>query len=131
MIIPNIAFAYSSQTVLSLELLDVVEGVVDQSETSGSATSYKHDPSLPQSITESNLETEENDGLIVLHVVLLAEVSLNLLLGNGSTLGMNHLNGLSDNRGKSRQTIWRRFSRGFLMNFLTRIVTADSDMIIV
>ena len=45
-------------------------------------------------ITESNLETEENDGLIVLHVVLFAEVSLDLLLGNRSTLGVNNLNGL-------------------------------------
>ena len=32
--------SYSSKAVLSLELLDVVEGVVDQSETSRSATSY-------------------------------------------------------------------------------------------
>ena len=45
-------------------------------------------------ITEGNLETEEDDGLIVLHVVLLAKVSLNLLLGDGSTLGVDNLDGL-------------------------------------
>ena len=48
-------------------------------------------------ITESNLETEENDGLIVLHVVLFAKVVLYLLLRDGSTLRMNDLNSLFDN----------------------------------
>ena len=55
--------------------------------------------------TESNLEAKEDDGLIVLHVVLFAKVVLNLLLGHGSTLGMNHLNGLDNNSHKSVQTI--------------------------
>ena len=96
---------YSSKAVLGLELLDVVQAVVDQSETSGSATSYKHHTLLSQLITKSNLETEEDDGLIVLHVVLSAEVSLNLLLGDGSALGVNHLNGLSRYWQKERNTI--------------------------
>ena len=43
----------------------------------------------------TEIKTEmENDGLIVLHVVLLAKVSLNLLLGDGSALGVDNLNGL-------------------------------------
>ena len=96
---------YSSKAVLGLELLDVVQAVVDQSETSRSATSYKHHTLLSQLITKSNLETEEDDGLIVLHVVLSAEVSLNLLLGHRGTLGMNHLNGLVNNTENSAQTI--------------------------
>ena len=120
---------YSSKTVLGLELLDVVQAVVDQGETSGSATSYKHHTLLFQLITKSNLETEEDDGLIVLHVVLSAEVSLNLLLRDGSALGVNHLNGLTHKQQLSQNTIWRRLRRGFLMNFLTRMVTADSDIV--
>ena len=96
---------YSSQTVLGLELLDVVQAVVDQSEASGSATTYKHHKLLFQLITKSNLESEEDDGLIVLHVVLFAKVSFNLLLGHGGTLGMNHLNGLINNTEKTAQTI--------------------------
>lgn len=80
-------------------------------------------------ITEGNLETEEDDGLIVLHVVLLAEVSLNLLLGDGSALGVNNLNGLRNEKQTRAITIWRRLRRGFLMNFLTRMVTADSDIL--
>ena len=91
---------YSSKAVLGLELLDVVQAVVDQSETSGSATSYKHHTLLSQLITKSNLETEEDDGLIVLHVVLFAEVSLNLLLRDRSALRMNNLDGLFDNEQK-------------------------------
>ena len=86
---------YSSKAVLGLELLDVIQAVVDQSETSGSATSYKHHALLPQLITKSNLESEEDDGLIVLHVVLFAKVVLNLLLRDGSTLRVDNLNGLS------------------------------------
>ena len=34
------ACTYSGQTVLGLELLDVVQGIIDQSETSRSATTY-------------------------------------------------------------------------------------------
>ena len=44
--------------------------------------------------TEGNLETEEDNALIISNVVLLAKKILNIFLGDGSTLGMNHFNGL-------------------------------------
>ena len=47
-----------------------------------------------QTNTESNLETEENDGLIVSNVVLLAKNVLNVFLGDGGTLRVKNFNGL-------------------------------------
>ena len=44
--------------------------------------------------TESNLETEEDDSLIVGNVVLLAEDVLNVFLGDGGTLRVKNFNGL-------------------------------------
>ena len=51
-------------------------------------------PPLTIQNTESNLETEENDGLIVSNVVLLAEDVLNVFLGDGGTLRVKNFNGL-------------------------------------
>ena len=81
--------------------------------------------------TESNLESEEDNALIVSDVVLLGQNVLKLVLGDRSTLGMDHLDGLAPNFATTSQTIWRRFNRGFLMNFLTRTVTAASDIVVV
>lgn len=82
-----------------------------------------------QCSTEGNLESEEDNALIILHVVLLGKDVLKLILGHGGTLGMNHLDGLGFTTTLQKQTIWRRFNRGFLINFLTRTVTAASDII--
>ena len=79
--------------------------------------------------TESNLESEEDNALIVSNVVLLGKDALELVLGHRSTLRMNYLDGLSLIPILTQQTIWRRFKRGFLMNFLTRTVTAASDIL--
>ena len=58
-----------------------------------------------QTNTESNLETEENDGLIVSNVVLLAEDVLNVFLGDGGTLGVKNFNGLLVISQNTRTTI--------------------------
>ena len=86
---------------------------------------------LAKTITESNLESEEDNALIVSDVVLLGQNVLKLVLGDRSTLRMDHLNGLAPKLTPTSQTIWRRFNRGFLMNFLTRTVTAASDIVVV
>ena len=80
--------------------------------------------------TESNLESEEDDALIVGHVVLLGQDALQLVLGHGGALGVDNLNRLRAKEANAQITIWRRLRRGFLMNFLTRTVTAASDMVI-
>ena len=41
---------------------------------------------------------------------------------------MDNLDGLPRHSEKPQTTIWRRLRRGFLMNFLTRTVTAASDI---
>ena len=79
-------------------------------------------------VTESNLESKQDDALIVLNVVLLSKSSLKLLLRYRSTLGMDDFDSLVCHSRTSNRTIWRRFRRGFLMNFLTRTVTAASDI---
>lgn len=81
-------------------------------------------------LTESNLETEEDNALIIGNVVLLAEDVLNIFLRDGSTLRMKNFNSLRVIGENYKSTIWRRLRRGFLMNFLTRTVTAASDMVI-
>ena len=81
-------------------------------------------------LTESNLETEEDNALIISNVVLLAEDVLNIFLRDGSTLRMKNFNSLRVIGENYKSTIWRRLRRGFLMNFLTRTVTAASDMVI-
>ena len=58
-----------------------------------------------QTNTESNLETEENDSLIVSNVVLLAKNILNVFLGDGSTLGVKNFNGLLVIEEKCESTI--------------------------
>ena len=70
---------YSSQTILCLELLDVVERIVDESKTSRSATSWYSEKERKEP-TESNLEAKEDDALIVLDVVLLGQSRLKLFL---------------------------------------------------
>ena len=85
--------SYSSETVLGLELLDVVDGIVDESETRGAATTYSI-TSNAAPVTESNLETEEDNALIVGNVVLLGEDALKLVLGDGRALGVDNLDGL-------------------------------------
>ena len=85
--------SYSSETVLGLELLDVVDGIVDQSETRGAATTYSITTGAAP-VTKSNLETEEDNALIVGNVVLLGEDALKLVLGDGRALGVDNLDGL-------------------------------------
>ena len=75
------------------------------------------------------MESEEDNALIIGNVVLLGKDALKLILRHGGTLGMNDLNSLGITSSLHKQTIWRRFSRGFLINFLTRTVTAASDII--
>ena len=58
-----------------------------------------------QTNTKSNLETEENDGLIVSNVVLLAEDVLNVFLGDRSTLRVKNFNGLPIIDEKYKSTI--------------------------
>ena len=55
--------------------------------------------------TKSNLETEENNGLIVSNVVLLAEDVLNVFLGDRSTLRVKNFNGLPIIDEKYKSTI--------------------------
>ena len=45
-------------------------------------------------LTKSNLETEEDNALIISNVVLLAEDVLNIFLRDGSTLRMKNFNSL-------------------------------------
>ena len=45
-------------------------------------------------LTKSNLETEEDNALIIGNVVLLAEDVLNIFLRDGSTLRMKNFNSL-------------------------------------
>ena len=90
---PSLFTSYSRETVLGFELLDVVDGIVDESETRGAATTYSITTGAAP-VTESNLETEEDNALIVGNVVLLGEDALKLVLGDRSTLGVNNLNGL-------------------------------------
>ena len=45
-------------------------------------------------VTESNLESKQDDALIVLNVVLLSKSSLKLLLRYRSTLGMDDFDSL-------------------------------------
>ena len=70
---------YSSQTVLSLKLFHIVDAIVDESKSSRSATSYSI-ITLYQAFTKGNLETEENDTLIISNIVLLGQRSLELVL---------------------------------------------------
>lgn len=55
--------------------------------------------------TKGNLETKEDNALIVSNVVLLAKKILNIFLGDGSTLGMNHFNGLYMKKAFQENTI--------------------------
>ena len=101
---PSLFTSYSSETVLGLELLDVVDGIVDESETRGAATTYSITTGAAP-VTESNLETEEDNALIVGNVVLLGEDALKLVLGDGSALGMDNLNGLRAHSPNKQITI--------------------------
>ena len=56
-------------------------------------------------VTESNLETEEDNALIVGNVVLLGEDAFKLVLGDGSALGMDNLNGLRAHSPNKQITI--------------------------
>ena len=96
--------SYSSETVLGLELLDVVDGIVDESETRGAATTYSLTTDAAP-ITESNLEAEEDNALIVGNVVLLGEDALKLVLGDRSALGMDNLHGLRAHSPNKQITI--------------------------
>ena len=62
-------------------------------------------PPLTIQNTESNLETEENDGLIVSNVVLLAKKILDIFLRDRSTLRVENFNGLFNNYYKYSITI--------------------------
>ena len=87
------ATPYSSKTVFGFELLDIFDSIVDEGETGRATTTYLI-TTFKQSNTESNLETEEDDSLIVGNVVLLAEDVLNVFLGDGGTLRVKNFNGL-------------------------------------
>ena len=95
---------HPSETVLGLELLHVLNGVVDEGETRGAATTQSSTQRGRQ-ITEGNLESEEDDALIVSHVVLLGQDALKLVLGHGSALGMDNLNRLPRQSEKPQTTI--------------------------
>lgn len=74
--------AYPDKTVLGLELLGDSEVVVDETEAGALAT------------TELRLETEEEDGLRVLHLVHLGDLLLELSLGDVGTTLVNDIDDL-------------------------------------
>ena len=98
------ATPYSSKTVLGFELLDIFDSIVDEGETGRATTTYLI-TTFKQSNTESNLETEEDDSLIVGNVVLLAEDVLNVFLRDRSTLRVKNFNGLPIIDEKYKSTI--------------------------
>jgi hypothetical protein len=89
----EIKVSYSSKTVLSFELLNILDRIVDEAETSGTTTTCLliH---LTQEHTEGNLETKENNALLVSNLVLLGNEGLKVILRHRSTLGVNHLKSL-------------------------------------
>jgi len=78
----------TNEAELGLVLKSILEGVVDGSEASGLLT------------TESDLETENEDSLIVSDLVLLSESGTDVLLGDGSQLGVENIQHLK-NQSKS------------------------------
>ena len=80
----------ASETVLSFKFLHILKGIIDQSKTRGATTSYTLENESKR-LTEGNLETKEDNTLIISNVVLLGENTLQLILWYRGTFRVYNL----------------------------------------